>query len=61
MIEEPCEKIEIPLEETKPFSMNENYPADTQSIASARNSQDSNRQYTNEVQSFVQKKNIAQG
>lgn len=60
VVEEKCEKIEMPENEAmiKPAIKAES-AFDNQSIASAP--VDPNRQYTNEVQNFVQKKNIAQG
>lgn len=58
-MEEPSETIEIPMDEcSKSLTKSEIIAADAQSITSAP---EPNRQYSNEVQSFVQKKNIAQG
>lgn len=57
MAEDKCEKIEIPDTEAEKSLIKHENAIDTQSIASA----EPTRQYTNEVQNFVQKKNIAQG
>lgn len=59
VIEDKCEKIEIPDSEAEKSLLKADSAIDTQSIASSPT--EPNRQYTNEVQNFVQKKNIAQG
>lgn len=56
VFEEKCEKIEIADNDAANSLMKAESAIDTQSIAG-----DSNRQYSNEVQNFVQKKNVAQG
>lgn len=59
VFEEKCEKIEISDNDAANSFMKAESAIDTQSIAGA--SGDLNRQYSNEVQNFVQKKNVAQG
>ena len=59
VVEDKCEKIEISDNDAEHSFMKAESAIDTQSIAGT--SGDINRQYSNEVQNFVQKKNVAQG